>query len=475
MVLVPSTITAGPNSGDRNIFAAGFGADGSVQWAAATPKPISTPNTREFSPVTYPDGAGGMYMLYTTEPLGAGANANRDLVMRHLSSSGDDLWLDSGRVAITIANTEYREQYPRIIGLGDGSLMIVYEVSYLTEGSDDIDLAAVRISSQGQKLWSGPLWVARTNWRERLAGIVPGDAGSVVAIYQISTRRDTNVYSDIKAIRIDSTSALGWKDSQDPVVVANSRHIESNPAVVSDNKGGAYIAYEVEYTNGARAGDVDLLSQHLTSFGTREWTSESRLPFVSSIDKANERFPTITLDGHDLVIAFQIYYYGVKRPFYLIGMQRIDSTGKLLWQKGKKAETIDLPGFVVESPQLISDPTGGVFLLFEGKDTVTSNRNVYAQKIDMGGVKIWGEHDWGIPVFGTTEIERDPNGIADGTGGLVVVGIRERAAMDGMSSSEIIADRISPDGALPWKDLMAPIVVLVSSNRDERPAIIRSR
>ncbi len=93
----------------------------------------------------------------------------------------------------------------------------------------------------------------------------------------------------------------------------------------------------------------------------------------------------------------------------------------------------------------------------------------------MDGVKMWGDRDWGIAVFGTTEIERDPDGLADGVGGLVVVGVRERIAPEGMRSSEIVAERIAPDGTLPWAPLQSPIVLTVSSNRDDRPLVVKSR
>ena len=474
LVLVPSLVVDGPTTGDRSIGTTGFTSDGAVEFLSSAPKPMSTPESREFAPVTSPDGAGGLYLLYTTEPSGAGPNANRDLVMRHVGSNGDDLWSDSGRVGLTIANSAQREQNPRIVPLEDGSLTIVYEVSYLAEGSDDIDLAAVRVSSDGRMLWAQPVWIARTNWRERLAGAVANGQGGVMAIYQISTRKDSSVFSDIKAVRIDSSSALGWKDSRDPVIVATSRHIESNPSVVSDRNGGAYISYEVEYTSGPRAGDVDILAQHLTSYGTRLWTSESRLPFVSSIDKARERNPSIAFDDKGLVVAFQIYYYGVRKPFYLIGIQRLDTSGHGLWNKGKTAETIDVPGRVVEAPQVIADPTGGVFLLFETKDTVASNRDVYVQKLDFGGVKMWGHQDWGIPIFNSSDVERDPAALPDGKGGIVVVGVREKLGADGSRTNEIIADRVAPDGNQPWKDLAPPIVLSISNNRGDRPLVVKS-
>jgi hypothetical protein len=173
-------------------------------------------------------------------------------------------------------------------------------------------------------------------------------------------------------------------------------------------------------------------------------------------------------------VAFQIYYYGARKPFYLIGIQRLDTNGQGLWNKGKTATTIDVPNRVVESPQLYSDPTGGVFLLFESKDPVASNRDVHVQKFDQTGARMWGHQDQGIALFNTSDVERDAAALPDGKGGIVVVGVREKLGADGSRVNEIVADRVAADGTQPWKELAPPIVLAISPTRGERPAILKS-
>src|SRR5688500_7040096 len=141
---------------------------------------------------------------------------------------------------------------------------------------------------------------------------------------------------DVIAVHVDAYGMIGWGASVVPAVIATSRHIERNPVAVSDGLGGAFIAYEIEYTSGARKGDHDILAQHLTPQGAREWVSETALPMVSSVATAAERNPVIALDTGGIIIAFEMDFHSEKRPVRFVGVQRMDMGGRLAWNRGKK-------------------------------------------------------------------------------------------------------------------------------------------
>ena len=243
--------------------------------------------------------------------------------------------------------------------------------------------------------------------------------------------------------------------------------------------GGAYVAYEIEYSGGARGGDVDILAQHLTASGTREWTSETDLPVVSSNPKAREERPVVVRDSNGITIAFEVSFpvgKGGKTTAHVIGMQRLDTTAKPLWNLGKQSKLIGLRRDMPQHPKLFVDPVGGVYILFEGVDTVSGNRDVYAQRVDRDGDQIWGDGELPQAIFDTPDVEEDPAAMVESDGSLMVVAVRSLPGDQGLQGyRQIVAQRVAMDGTLPWTtQLSAPIVLSTGIFRNSPPVLLRA-
>lgn len=477
-VLFPSQITAGTYAGDIDIFSSGFGGDGTVDGDAAQPRAVSSQSYAEIDPVAVADHFGGFYLVYTVQHNDSAHKGDRDILMRHLDRSGADTWGDSTNRIVVIAQTKFIEEHPRIQPLDDGTMMVFYQVRYGPTPSADVDIAAIRVSADGHMQWQNGIWVANSKRQEYLRGTVSDGRGGAIAIIETVARHDSAITgSDILAQHIDGSGTAGWKDSREPVKVAGSSHLERNPAAVSDGNGGVYVAYEVEYTAGARAGDVDILAQHLSSVGTREWVNEAQPPIVSSNPKAKEEKPVIVADSTGITVAFEISFLREKPKGLarIIGMQHLDTSAKARWNSGKKSILINLKREYLESPQLIPDHLGGNYLIFEALDTLTNNRDIYGQRIDGVGEQIWGDADQPQPIFNSLDSEHDAQAIVDSADGSIVV-IAQRTSMADSTRgySDIIAHRFSQDGVSPWEKLLTPIAVAHGAFMMGKPVMIRT-
>lgn len=455
--LFPAQFLSGERTGDKDIIAARFFTDGRLETPAATPVSICGQSYKEFSPITLPDANGGCFLVYTVEHNASAHAGDRDILMRRLDRDGNDLWGDSTNHITAIARSNFSEQNAQAVKLYDGSIMVLYEVHYSASSFGDVDIAAVKIGADGKPAWGSGSWIAKTKRRELLSGVVADSRGGVIAVYESAViTKDSVVSSDLLAMRIDGYGKTGWGASANPVHVATSRHLERNATVVSDGAGGAYVAYEIEYTAGERVGDVDILAQRISPDGSRRWMDEASLPLVSSDAKARETDPVVLAEPAGLAVAFKLQIGGQT----FIGMQRLDMLGKPLWNEGKKAVLTGVQHGQVAHQQLLADGLGHFYLSMETTDTTTHDRDIYVQRIAADGTQAWGEGDYAVAAFNTPTPERDAALTVDALGQLIIVAIRDvPLEHPGEYSSQIVAQKFAVDGTSSWASLQPPIVL----------------
>jgi hypothetical protein len=125
--------------------------------------------------------------------------------------------------------------------------------------------------------------------------------------------------------------------------------------------------------------------------------------------------------------------------------QRINSDGELLWAEGGVSVTSSVGER--ESPRLIGDGTGNFIIVWTDISVTEGwDKNVYAQKLDADGNRLWGER--GILIYDNPQDQSDPQLAADGSGGCVVAWRDSRKD----SSSGLFAQRVSPSGELLWQE-----------------------
>lgn len=489
-LLAPAVVAAQPHytvvysaravsqSNDKDLFGPGFGSDGLLDKSADQPSTISALASREMAPaaVSIPDG--GYIVAYTVEHTDSAHMGDRDIVMRRISREGNNVWGDSANPFVVVARSKFIETNPRLAILEDGSIIVCYEIHYGPSRAGDIDIVATRFSADGAMLWEKGAWVANSSKRlEILKGLTSDGTGGAIALIEARQYTgDSLTASDILAQRIDTSSMMGWKDSREPVTVAASPYLEMNPAMTPDGDGGIYVAYQIDYNKGNRAGDADILAQRLTRWGARAWTDERNLPIVSSNAKARERNPAISRDSNGIVVAFEMSFApskGKGATAHVLGMQRLDTLGQPTWNLGRKSKLISVARSIVNRPQLLPDIGGGVYVVFQAVDTATNNHDIYGQRVGPMGDQMWGDGERPTPIFNSAEDEVDATAMNDHLGGLVVVAVRYSPAAEPDAPRAIVAQRLNPDGDSVWVDLNPALPVVSNAYNTSAPILVR--
>ncbi|MCX6151458.1 MAG: T9SS type A sorting domain-containing protein [Ignavibacteriales bacterium] len=96
-------------------------------------------------------------------------------------------------------------------------------------------------------------------------------------------------------------------------------------------------------------------------------------------------------------------------------------------------------------PCICSDGSGGVIIVwFDERNTSTTGRDIYAQRIDASGVVKWALN--GIAVCTATGVQTQAAVVSDGSGGAIVTWVDFRRG----SYTDIYAQRIDANGIIKW-------------------------
>lgn len=412
-------------------------------------------------------------LLATVSP-GRDSLRSSDIRLRWIDSLGADRWNDSLGPGIDVARSKYIERHPFLIPLADSSVIVLYQLHYDSTIQGDVDIAAIRVRPDGTRAWS--FWLAKSERQERIASCLPGANGSVLVVYESRTWSGGKMTgSDVLIQQIDSTGALGWKDSRDPVVIGGSKHFEMTPVAASDGTGGAYIAYEVEYIDGTRSADVDIVAQHVAWYGSRLWVDPKAPPYVSTLPGAREFNPTIAVDPHGITVGFEVASMDPKKPFEGIGLQRLDTAGHLLWNGGKRSTLLLVNGNRLTKPTLVAAPYRGVYVVFEAYDSAKGESNIIAQMYDIDGAGAWNNGTAPILAMSSSDNERSPVAALDMNGGLMIAAVREPVTQGPDGYSAVVATLITPDGAEAWTGVPTPVTLITSRGVKEKPILMRYR
>ena len=194
--------------------------------------------------------------------------------------------------------------------------------------------------------------------------LVPdGKDGAIVAW---SDARNAN--RDIFAQRMSATGDVLWK--LDGIPICDLPSSQSWPLIVDDTQGGAILVW-----GDTRHGNQDSYAQRIDADGNKRWGAEG-VPVCTHPTLQDD--VNAIADGKGGVIVVWEDWRNANQDIYA---QRIDSTGKPLW------ETNGVPVYRGEGdqydPVLIADGEGGA--IFAWWDISTPDWNIFAQRLSAGG------------------------------------------------------------------------------------------
>jgi hypothetical protein len=226
---------------------------------------------------------------------------------------------------------------------------------------------------------------AATGYQEDQRSATDGSGGTIIVWnnYHNNDPALGTSYGDIYVQRIDTNGNAMWGAGGMAITTATKA---LNPRITSDESGGAIIAWE--HYNGT---NYDIYAQRIDSTGAVpvSWPAGGKIICNAS---RSQRYPILKTDGSGgAIIVWQDNRNGSADPTnYDIYAQRINSTGTVQWLSNGVA--VCAASEDQKNPRIISDDAGGAIITWQDNrhgSPTTTNYDIYAQKINSGGVAQW--------------------------------------------------------------------------------------
>jgi len=370
---------------DYDIRAQKINASGVLQWTAGGVK-INWDWEEYFVdnfPAMAPDGMGGAIIAWESYRYFDGGYAAHIWGQR-IDSSGDLLW-GSNDIGVPICEADYSRYDPEMIADGDGGAIVVWADH--RDGWDEsvVQVYAQRVDGSGTTLWTTdgvPIDSGTDNRASNLHPYLATD-GSFGAIF-IWNHND-----EPRAQRVSANGVVQWAVNGIGLGTASGHF----PTIVSDNAGGAIIAWEDTHAGGY----PDIYAQRLTASGTALWTAGG-IPICTAA--GTQARPKLTTDGSGgAIIAWGDNRAG-NNDIYA---QRVNASGAALWTVDGAA--VCTAANNQEAPVIASQGAGGGVIAW-GDRRSSPNTDIYAGFVNASG----GVGDLGPMITSVLDVPNDQGG-----------------------------------------------------------------
>ena len=345
-------------TGTSDIYAQRVNRDGAAQWTADG-VPIATAANAQLSPRLIPDGSGGAIIIWLDFRNGT----TPDLYGQRVNSAGVIQWAGDG---IPISRAANAQQSAELISDGAGGAILVWEDH---RSGTNADIYAQRISSDGVAQWTADgVAISTAADNQQFPQLVSDGAGGALLVWQDARSGPGKIYAQ----RVNSAGAVRW--TADGIPVAATANSQSAPRLVSDDSGGAIIAWQ---------DGTDIFAQRLNGSGAAEWAAEG----VALSAAANvQSFPRLIPDGAGgAMIAWADRRNGTDQDVYA---QRINSAGVIQWAANgiavSTAADDQSNGAATSPPRIVADGAGGAIIVWQDHRSGT-NWDIYAQGLSVSG------------------------------------------------------------------------------------------
>ena len=401
------------------------------------------------------DGSGGAVIVWEDSRSG-----DSNLYAQKIDSNGNRLWEngvgsgDYNGVIISAASGSQRSSELLFEDTSGMAFIVWQDWRNVTQA----DIYAQKIDSSGSRVWENGVAsgdydgipISTVNNNQVLPYIVNDSSGGAIIMWR--DYRGGSSSNHIYAQRIASNGNRLWENgigSGDFDGIPVIEEYVYDPKIVSDGLSGAIITWHAQ-----RGGPFDIFAQRINSSGNRLWENGvgsgdyNGVPI--SVYFGDQRFPKIISSG----VGGAIIIWSDLRggwPNFDIYAQRIDSSGKRLWENVAGSGNYEgIPISIATgrqiNPTLVEDDSGGAIITWTDERSGISD--IYAQRIDSTGSRFWtngsgnGAYD-GIPISTATREQYDPNIVSDGSGGGIITWIDYRHG-----NRDIFAQRVFWNGDL---------------------------
>ena len=224
-----------------------------------------------------------------------------------------------------------------------------------------------------------------------------------------------------------------WAADGSPIITATGD--QERPAMTGDDGGGTFMAWSDQ-----RSGSYAVYAQKITTDGVSLWTSNGVAIYTGTT--VGSASPRLCSDGAGgAIILWTDTRYG--NSLYA---QRVNANGQLLWNPNGVPITNNLyTNDDSAQYRMRSDGSGGAIICWQDRrNFATSERDIYAQRIDANGNVQWTAE--GVAIVTANRRQRNPSMTDDGAGGTIIAWRDYRNG----SNYKIFIQRISSSGVVQW-------------------------
>jgi hypothetical protein len=394
-----------------------------------------------------PDDAGGSYFAWG----GDDASLNQSILMQHVTSAGGIAagW-PSDRLVIGKTGGLIT-RLPRVEPDGAGGVFVCW--------NDDPDLRIQRVRADGT-LYPG--WPATGALVTNVSGVygIPWIVGDGIGgAFVAWTDSSGSGGGDVRAQRIDSggSPASGWP--ADGILVCGENGLQNVTQMVADGAGGAWLVWADERNLGTSGRDI--YTERITGTGTPAtgWPAGG-LAVCDAVGTQNQ--PRIAADG-----AGGAYLLWLDRRTAPDGdpyVQHLASDGTPAsgWPTNGIAVCNASGSEQITFDSMVGDGAGGAIVVWsDARDSLTTARDVYAQRLDSDGSVHAGWSANGVALCTAAGDQFDVHCLSDGNGGAIVVWNDGRTG-DALNL-DIYATGVRSDGTTPV--LVALVSAVIAGDR----------
>lgn len=247
----------------------------------------------------------------------------------------------------------------------------------------------------------------------------------------------------------------GWVEDGSQITYAS--YGQRYPQIAYTEDGNAIIAWEDDRNYSTES--TNIYAQRVDTSGTAYWVFNG-MP-VCRADGVQET-PRICSDGAGGAF---ICWEDLRNENIDIYVQRIGSDGLTLWDLDGIPATTDTRDQY--EPEILADGFGGVIVVWtDGRDVLVSGYNIFAQRYDADGNRLW--NSGGNAVCDFNHYQGEPKAVSDGEGGVFVVWRDGRDGGDpSYDPNNLYMARMDANGIKLYEDDL-----IVWANAQTDPAIV---
>jgi hypothetical protein len=378
------------------------------------------------------DGNGGSIISWEDHTIASNIRIQR------VDKDGKVMWPFNGLLMASTSGVQYLHE---MISDGKSGAIVSW---YDTRNGvpENPHLYAQRIDGSGNMLWQeNGILISAAQYPYLDALMVSDDAGGAILVWSDNHTGTITLYAQ----RLDPSGKTLWQDGGVTVMNHTGLSYGSLSGITSDGAGGAIIAWKDERNS---LNYTDIYAQRIDSSGNVMWAADG-VPVCTSA--GYQYTPYLTGDGSGGAIIIWTYYHdGISQTY----AQRVNGSGEVRWQASGVHITTGTTSQV--SQDLMSDGSGGTFVTWTDYDQTVGTFQVYAQRIDTNGARLWT--DKGVLLSASLSASSSRL-ISDGSGGIIIAFQDSNSQAD---DTNIFAQRVNANGQALWAQNGAPVSTMPS-------------